>query len=143
MYNISCKRCDCYETVKNGLMQGMQRYRCKHCGYNFTLTAPRGKHPGLKALAILLYGFAGVTMAKIAKLVGVSEVAIYKWVQAAGQSIQRADEEDVEVIMLDEMWHYVNGKKRRFGSGKPMTLYKAKSLPGIWVVVTTEAYESS
>jgi len=82
-------------------------------------------------------------MAKIAKLVGASEVAVYKWIKSAGQSMPRASEKDADIIMIDEMWHYVNGKKRKFGSGKPMILYGTKSLPGIWVAVTTEALENS
>jgi transposase-like protein len=143
MTDIYCKKCGSVSCVKNGFMSGLQRYRCKDCRYNFTLTKARGKPPGVKALAILLYGFAGVTMAKIARIVGVSEVAVYKWIRAAGEAAQRPSNEDAEIVMIDEMWHYVDGKKRKFGSGKPMTLYGVKSLPGIWVAVTTEASKSS
>lgn len=138
MHHIVCKRCGVSGGMKNGFMRGKQRYKCIGCRYNFTLTQPRGKHPALKALATLLYGFAGVSMAKIARLVGVSEVAVYKWMQTAGQVTRKTNPKEAEIIMIDEMWHYVNGKKRKFGSGKPMTLYGAKSLPGIWVLVATE-----
>ena len=37
-----CKRCGSEEQVKNGFMKGLQRYRCKACGLNFTETPPRG-----------------------------------------------------------------------------------------------------
>ena len=145
MTDICCKNCGSALCVKNGFMNGLQRYRCKCCRYNFTLTAPRGKHPGLKSLAVLLYGMAGVSITKIAKIVGVSHVAVYKWVKAAGEAAaaSRFLDEDAEIVMIDEMWPYVEGKKRKFGSGKPMTLYGVKSLPGIWVAVTTQALENS
>ena len=145
MADISCKKCGSFLCIKNGFMNGLQRYRCKDCRYNFTLTRPRGHPPALKALAILLYGMAGVSITTIAKIVGVSHVAVYKWVKAAGEAAASSLslDEDAEVVMIDEMWHYVGGKKRKFGSGKPMTLYGVKSLPGIWVAVTTQALESS
>lgn len=142
MTSIHCKKCGSVSCVKNGFMAGKQRYRCKDCACNFTLTR-QGKHPGLKALAVLLYGLAGVTMAKIARITGVSEVAVYKWVRAAGLAAARPKDQEAEIVMIDEMWHYVDGKKRKFGSGRPMTLYGVKSLPGIWVAVTTEASKNS
>jgi len=120
-------------------MAGKQRFRCKGCGYNFTQTGMRGKPDGLKALAVMLYGFAGVSMSKIAQITGVSTVAVYKWIKAAAISAPRPAAQDVEIVMIDEMWHYVDGKKRKFGSGKPMILFGNKSSPGIWVAVMTEA----
>jgi len=33
---LRCKRCGAEEHVKNGFMKGLQRYRCKACGLNFT-----------------------------------------------------------------------------------------------------------
>ena len=39
---LRCKRCGSEEHVKNGFMKGLQRYRCKACGLNFTDTPPRG-----------------------------------------------------------------------------------------------------
>jgi MYXO-CTERM domain-containing protein len=32
----------------------MERYLCRSCGCNFTMTPPRGKPPGMMALAALL-----------------------------------------------------------------------------------------
>ena len=37
---LRCKGCGSEEHVKNGLMRGKQRYRCKACGLNFTDTPP-------------------------------------------------------------------------------------------------------
>ena len=68
---------------------GHQRYRCKACGRNFTATPPRGKPPAMKALAVLLYGLGNVSQGMIAKLLGVSHVAVYKWVRAAGEDARR------------------------------------------------------
>ena len=64
---------------------GHQRYRCKACGRNFTATPARGKPPATKALAVLLHALGYVSQGMIAKLLGVSHVAVYKWVRAAGE----------------------------------------------------------
>ena len=65
---LCCKKCGCAEGVKNGHTRGMQRYRCKRCGASYTPSKRRGVDPALKAFAIVLYAFAGVSMGKIARL---------------------------------------------------------------------------
>ena len=52
---LRCKRCGSEEQVKNGLMRGKQRYRCKACGLSFTATPPRGMPLRIKVTAVLLY----------------------------------------------------------------------------------------
>ena len=37
--------------------------------------------------------------------------------------------------MIDEMWHFVNGKKRKFGSGEPLTVYHVDLSDGNWALV--------
>ena len=39
----------------------------------------------MKALAVLLYGLGNVSQGMIAKLLGVSHVAVCKWVRTAGK----------------------------------------------------------
>ncbi len=84
MSKLVCKKCSSSHYVKNGYVQDHQRYRCRSCGYNFTDTAPRGVHPALKSLALVLYGLGGVSMNKIAKMLGVSNVAVLKWIRQEG-----------------------------------------------------------
>ena len=67
------------------MAHGHQRYRCKACGRSFTATPPRGKPPAMKALAVLLYALGNVSQGMIAELLGVSHVAVYKWVRAASR----------------------------------------------------------
>ena len=86
--------------------------------------------------AVLLYGLGNVSQGMIAKLLGVSHVAVYKWVRKAGEAApEPAGEPSSEVVQIDEMWHFVNGKKTRFGSGGPTTLWHGEPWPGSWVGV--------
>jgi hypothetical protein len=40
MESGGCKRCGSEASVKSGRVRGLQRYRCKACGYHFTATPP-------------------------------------------------------------------------------------------------------
>ena len=119
---VCCKRCGSDDGAKNGHTRGMQRYRCRNCGASYTPSPRRGVDPAKKALAIVLYAFAGASMGKIARLCGVSTVAVLKWMRAAGLAAGLPDPAAAsDIVMIDEMWHFVNGKKTRFGSGGPWT----------------------
>ena len=143
MTDIHCKSCGSVAFVRNGFVRGHQRYRCKSCGYNFTNTARRGVHPALKALGIVLYGMCGVSMNKISKMFGVSDVAVLKWVRKeAGLLEDPSPIAESDIVMIDEMWHFVNGKKRRFGSGAPLTGYRVALSDGSWAIVMTAPAKS-
>ena len=136
MSGLGCKHCGSGSYVRNGLAHGRQRYRCKTCGRSFTATPPRGKPPAMKALAVLLYALGNVSQGMIAKLLGVSHVAVYKWIRTAGEEAPApaATPED-NIVQIDEMWHFVDRKKTRFGSGAPLTLWHGEPWPGSWVGV--------
>src|SRR4051812_8621251 len=114
MAPLSCKHCGSATFVRNGMAHGRQRYRCKACGRNFTATPPRGKPPAMKALAVLLYALGNVSQGMIARLLGVSHVAVYKWVRAAGEEAPAPSATPSSgIVQIDEMWHFVDGKKTR------------------------------
>ncbi len=79
--DLQCKRCGGGEYVKNGLMRGKQRYRCKACGLNFTDTPPRGMPLAVKVTAVLLY-VSGLSMNRTAKLLGVSTPSVQAWISS-------------------------------------------------------------
>jgi transposase len=111
---LGCKHCGSGSFVRNGMAHGRQRYRCKACGRSFTATPARGKPPAMKALAVLLYGLGNVSQGMIARLLGVSHVAVYKWVRAAGEGTPAPSATPSSgIVQIDEMWHFVNGKKTR------------------------------
>lgn len=113
---LRCKRCGSEKHVKNGLMRGKQRYRCKACGLNFTDSLPRGLPLALKATAVLLY-ISGLSMNRTAQLLGVSTPSVQAWIERFAQTFAQKPEPEGQavVIELDEMWHYL--KKSRTSSG--------------------------
>ena len=140
MAELVCKKCGSRDYVKSGHVRGQQRYRCKGCGCQFTATARRGVHPALKSLAVVLYAVCGVSLEKIGTLFGVSGVAVLKWVRSEADKLDDPKPQAQSgIVMLDEMWHYVNGKKTRFGSGGPLTAYRVALSDGCWVIVAMPA----
>ena len=136
MEDLKCKRCGASRYVKRGKVRGLQRYLCKECGCNFTNTAARGKPASMKALAILLYSMGNASFGMIGRLLGVSDVAVLKWVRAEAQSIPEPKvDSDLLVVTLDEMWHYVQKKRTSSGFGEHMILFSGEPWPGLQVVV--------
>lgn len=116
MSELSCKKCGSTNYIKSGHTRGFQRYKCKDCRCQFTQTKRRGVHPALRSFAIVLYGFCGISMGKIAQLFKVSTVAVLKWIRAAALSAEvPSPVASSDVVMIDEMWHFVNGKKQNMG----------------------------
>src|ERR1700758_2355464 len=83
MAEIICKRCQAADYVKNGIVRGRQRYRCRKCLCNFTDTEPRGKPAAMKALALLLYAMGNMNFCGIGRLLKVSDVSVLRWARAA------------------------------------------------------------
>ncbi len=72
----------------------------------------------------------------IGRLLGVSDVAVLKWVWAEAFSLpDPAVPAEVVTVEIDEMWHYLKRSPPSFGSGAPMTLIHAVLWPGYWVGV--------
>src|SRR5829696_1810410 len=134
---LRCKRCGSEEHVKNGLMRGQQRYRCKDCGLNFTNTPARGKPLALKATAVLLY-VSGLSMNRTAKLLGISTPTIQAWLEpfAAAYAQKPEPEGRAVVIELDEMWHYLKKSSRPYGSGQLGIVLQGRWWTGNAAVVT-------
>ena len=118
----------------------MQRYKCRNCGCQFTPSKRRGVAPELKSLAMVLYSFCGVSMGKIARLFGVSTVAVLKWGRAESLKPQALDPvSESGIVMIDEMWHFVNGKKTKSGCGGPWTGRRVALSDGSSVLVLMQA----
>jgi transposase len=135
---LRCKGCGSEEHVKNGLMRGKQRYRCKACGLNFTDTPPPGKPLAMKVTAVLLY-ISGLSMNRTAKLLGVSTPSVQAWIEQFAQVYAQkpAPEGRAVVIELDEMWHYLKKSRASSGSGRLGIVLQGGSWTGNAAVAIT------
>jgi transposase len=144
MAGIVCKRCQGTDYVKRGTVRNLQRYTCKACGYNFTNTPLRGKPPAMKALALMLYAMGNMSFCSIARILGVSDVAVLNWVRnEARQLPEPAVTAETVIITLDEMWHFLKKRLASSGFGGRTTLSLAAPSPGCWVAVMTKPVRGS
>ena len=122
-----CPKCQSIEVVKNGKVQGKQRYKCKSCSLQCTRLTPRGRPAQEKAMAVTLYTL-GLSIRAIARLIGVSPTAVLKWIKTFAKThYEKPAPGDAIIVELDEMWHYLGSKKTSYGSGK-LIVEKLESL---------------
>ena len=138
------KRCGSEEHVKNGLMRGKQRYRCKACGPNFADTPPRGMPLRIKVTAVLLY-LSGLSMNRTAKLLGVSTPSVMAWIEQFAEAYAQKPEPEgrAVVVELDEMRHFLKKSPTSSGSGRLGIALRDGSSTGSWAVVTELPWSSS
>src|SRR3954451_11123684 len=134
---LRCKGYGSEEHVKNGFMRGLQRYRCKACGLNFTDTPPRGMPLRVKVEAVLLY-LSGLSMNRTAKLLGVSTPSVMAWIERFAEVYAQKPEPEGQavVVELDEMWHFLKKSGTSSGSGRLGIVLPDGSSTGSWAVVT-------
>ena len=104
MSELSCKKCACKNYIKSVILKNKQRYKCKDYGCQFTDTPVRGKCPKLKEVSVILYVYCGISMLKIGKMCGVSDVAVLYWIRnAAKDAVPLNPKSDSDIVIIDEM----------------------------------------
>ena len=116
---MRCPECKGAEKTKNGFKNGIQRYKYKTCGCNYTKSTPHGYPIEVKREALRYY-LEGIGFRRIERLLGVSHTAVIYWVKKAGEKIkdiafEGGKTEKVDVLELDEMC--VNFKKNPTKNG--------------------------
>ena len=146
---MHCIHCGSHEYCKNGKTKGKQRYRCNACGYNFTNMHGRGYSPDKRLAALKLYK-EGLGFSAIARFLAVSDVTVLNWVRGAGEKIKElllaqtpATIDGMDVIEIDEMWHYTQKNSTNYGYGLLCLASHDASLPWKWAVVDTKPSSAS
>ena len=101
--------------VNNGFPVGKPKRLCRPCGDQCTRTTPRGKPLAIKVQAVLLY-LSGISMNRIACLLRLSAQSVLNWLRAFATDPYKKPEPAGKTIslQLDEMWHYLKKKRRKF-----------------------------
>lgn len=139
---MECKRCQGTKCVKSGLIRGKQRWLCKSCGYHFTEGDRRKERTTTRqrALAVLLV-CVGLSYRAAGRIAGVATNTVMVWFRKFAQSVDLPEiEGSVDVVEMDEMWHFVQKKRTNAGSGKPqrLLLVQLDSSMSKWGIVALE-----
>jgi len=115
---MNCPRCKSEKKVKNGVLKGVQRFKCKDCGLNFTVEyKSTAKSIDTKKFGLMLY-LEGLGFQSIARLLNVSHVAVIKWIKKYGKQLKELkSDKPIKIIELDEMHSYIGTKKTIDGFG--------------------------
>ena len=120
---MHCKFCRCSEYVKNGFLRGFQRYRCNSCHRNWTLKTSPHYPQELKLKALQLY-LEGLGFRSIGRFLNVSNTTVLYWMRQFSKQFQSEsgvfkvrDLKSVPYIQIDEMWHWAQKKRAKFGFG--------------------------
>ena len=141
-----CKKCVSEKSVKNGIVGGKQRYRCKECGCNYREGDGRTneKVAARKALCILLYAMAKGSYRMMGKILGIDHTLVYRWIRDFGESLPEPEVSgEITQMEFDEMWHFVGNKKTSFGSSRPLTVAHGELWPGCSAVVILQHSDGS
>ena len=118
-----CPQCSSENSCKNGFKDDRQRYLCKDCSFNYSTEHGRGKPKALKQQALELY-LEGLGFRAIGRQLGVSNVAVLKWVRKAADILRTqlvheipTHKKAIKVMEFDEMWHFALKKSQKRGSG--------------------------
>ena len=84
-----CKSCGAKRTIKNGIVAGRQRYRCKECGCNFREGDNRTneKVAAKKALCVLLYAMAKGSFRMMGRILQIDHSLVYRWIREYGEAL--------------------------------------------------------
>jgi transposase len=131
---MHCPKCQHETKVKNGRVRGLQRYRCKQCGCNYTQSHGHGHPTKDKVLAVVLH-LSGMSLNSIGEVIGVTAQSVMRWVKAFADTTEMPEfpAHPVEVE-IDEMHHFLLKKLKKSGSGKCWIMQPPGSLAGSVVI---------
>ena len=81
MPDKKCPNCTSTKYVKSGIINNRQRYKCKECGYNFTVFKDGKKISDYYVNKALQLYLEGLTYREIERILGVSHVSVLNWVK--------------------------------------------------------------
>ena len=76
-----CPSCNSSRTIKNGLRDCFQRYKCKDCGYRYTSKTRKRKLDKHIVVSCLQLWLEGLSCKAIADIVGVDRNAVSNWLE--------------------------------------------------------------
>lgn len=81
MNQPNCPKCGHEKSVKSGVINDRQRFRCKNCGYHFTVNKMGKQIDSYYVVKALQLYIEGVSYREIERLLGISHVSVMNWVK--------------------------------------------------------------
>jgi hypothetical protein len=98
----------------------------------------------MKLQALRLYT-ENVGLRSIARLLGISPTTAMRWIADAGRQVMEtmkaslpAGVDGMDIIEIDEMWHYTQKNSANFGYGLLYLGSRGASSPSMWALVVAK-----
>lgn len=85
----SCPKCDSTGATKSGIVNERQRFKCRACGYHYTVAKIGREVDSYYVIKALQLYIEGVSYRGIERLLGVSHVSVMNWVKKYGVKAPR------------------------------------------------------
>ena len=85
----ACPKCDSTEAIKSGIINDRQRFKCRQCGYHYTVAKVGREVDSYYVIKALQLYIEGVSYREIERLLGVSHVSVMNWVKKYGVKAPR------------------------------------------------------
>ena len=118
-----CPNCNSDKYVKSGVVKDRQRYKCKSCGYYFSVNKLGKKIDNYYVNKALQLYLEGLTYREIERILGVSHVSIMNWVKK--YNIKRPFNSDYhptyKIFNASELSNYFQNINNISGAGVVVT----------------------
>jgi transposase len=112
--SIKCKHCAKDRLVKNGYVQGKQRYKCKSCDRSFRVGDLREKYSNEQRFRVIKWYLEGAGIMSIERMENVPNPLIIKWIRRFSKILRQRlneveipeDAKKIQIIELDELFSY-------------------------------------
>ena len=123
MPDKKCPNCTSTKYVKSGIINNRQRYKCKECGYNFTVFKDGKKISGYYVNKALQLYLEGLTYREIERILGVSHVSVLNWVKK--YKVKRPERTNYhpsyKILSATELANYFSKTENLKGAGTIVT----------------------
>ena len=119
----ACPNCNSDNYIKSGVINNRQRYKCKSCGYFFSVNKLGKQIDNYYVNKSLQLYLEGLTYREIERIIGVSHVSIMNWVKKYG--IKRPENFDYhptyKILNAEELSLYFQNSENIKGAGVLVT----------------------
>ncbi len=118
-----CPNCNSDEYVKSGVIKERQRYKCKKCGYYFTVNKVGKQIDSYYVNKALQLYLEGLSYREIERILGISHVSIINWVKKYNVKRPYSFEyhSTYKILNAGELAKYFSDNKNLIGAGVIVT----------------------
>src|SRR5690606_16546226 len=119
----TCPRCHSSDSVKSGIVNQRQRFRCKNCNYHFTVQKLGKKIDNYYVTKALQLYLEGLSYREIERILGISHVSISNWVREfkIKKPAQRDYHPTYRIYNHHELVEFLKQKENLAGAGMVIT----------------------